>query len=95
MADWGVANGTGTGAWSESYAKAVAMVRNMTLAEKVNITSGYPERTGCSGFIPAVPSVKFPGMCLNDAGQGVRNAELVSSWPSGIHAGARYVRGLC
>ena len=67
------------------------MVRNMTLLEKVSITAGVAALNGCSGFVPAVASVKFPGMCLSDAGQGLRNAELVSSWPSGIHAGARYV----
>ena len=26
--------------WTESYAKAAALVRNMTLAEKVNLTTG-------------------------------------------------------
>ena len=83
------ANGTGAGSWAQSYAKAAAMVANMSLVEKVSITAGVAALKGCSGFVPAVPSVKFPGLCLSDAGQGLRNAELVSSWPSGIHAAAR------
>ena len=66
------------------------MVANMSLIEKVFISAGVAARNGCSGFVPAVPSVKFPGLCLSDAGQGLRNAEFVSSWPSGIHAAARY-----
>lgn len=46
---------------------------------------------GCPGRIPAIDSVDFPGLCLADAGQGVRATDFVSSFPSGIHVGARYV----
>jgi beta-glucosidase len=58
-------------------------------ATQVNLTAGTTVSNGCSGNIPAIPSVNFPGMCLSDAGNGLRNTDFVSSWPSGIHAGAR------
>jgi beta-glucosidase len=78
-----------TGTWAESYAKALNLVNQMTLEEKVNLTSGVTSTTGCSGFIFPVPRLGFPGMCLADAGNGVRLTDYVSSWPSGVHVGAR------
>ncbi|CAK7275417.1 hypothetical protein SEPCBS57363_006671, partial [Sporothrix epigloea] len=44
--------------------------------------------------IPGVPRVGFPGLCLDDAGNGLRNADFVSSWPSGMHVGASWNRDL-
>lgn len=82
-------NMTGAGAWTDSYNKAVTLVASMTLAEKINLTAGVSARNGCSGNIPAVARVGFPGLCLSDAGNGLRNTDFVSSWPSGIHVGAR------
>lgn len=39
--------------WSESYAKAEAMVSNMTLAEKTNITAGVGYWMGKFPSLPA------------------------------------------
>lgn len=52
-------------AWEESYKKAAELVKQMTLVEKVNITTG----TGwsmdmCVGNNGAVPRLKFPQLCL-------------------------------
>lgn len=33
-------------------------------------------------------------MCFQDAGNGVRNTDFVSAWPSGIHMGASWNRNL-
>ena len=33
-------------------------------------------------------------MCLSDAGNGLRNTDFVSSWPSGIHVGASWNKTL-
>lgn len=66
----------------------------MTLEEKVNLTSGVSTDTGCSGVIPAIPRLGFPGLCLADAGNGVRNTDYVNSWPSGIHVGASWNKDL-
>ncbi len=66
----------------------------MTLEEKVSLTAGTSAPNGCSGNIPAIPRLKFTGMCLSDAGNGLRNTDFVSSWPSGIHVGASWNRTL-
>lgn len=67
------------------------MVGEMTLEEKVSLTGGVRSTNGCAGTIPGIRRLDFPGMCLHDAGQGVRNADFVNAYPAGIHVGARYV----
>ncbi|KAJ4104165.1 hypothetical protein NW760_010843 [Fusarium oxysporum] len=79
-----------TGSWAAAVAKAKNLVSQLTLEEKVNLTAGGQTTTGCSGFIPGIPRVGFPGLCLADAGNGVRNTDYVSSFPSGIHVGASW-----
>jgi beta-glucosidase len=86
------------GAWGDAIALAREFVKSLSLKEKVcrivphllhygadslqvSLTGGTSSKTGCSGFIGAVKD--FPGMC------GVRNTDFVSSWPSGVHVGAR------
>ncbi|KAI9172450.1 putative beta-glucosidase M [Paramyrothecium foliicola] len=85
---------SGSDNWSVAYDKARELVSNMTLEEKVSITSGVPSKNGCVGSIGAVKSVKFPGLCLGDAGQGLRGTDFVSSFPSGIHVGASWNKNL-
>jgi beta-glucosidase len=46
-------------------------------------------KNGCSGNIPAIERLRFPGLCLSDAGNGLRGTDFVNSYPSGIHVGAR------
>ena len=65
-------------------------VHCLTRPQQVSLTSGSPsERIGCDGIIVPVPSVGFPGMCLQDNGQGVKNTDFVNAYPPGIHVGAR------
>ena len=80
---------TGGDAWAAAYKKAKTMVAQMTLEEKVNLTGGVDLQTGCSGSIYPIERLKFPGMCVSDAGNGLRNTDFVNSYPSGIHVGAR------
>lgn len=63
---------------------------------QVQFTGGTANTgNGCHGFIPAIhverSDVQFPGLCLADAANGLRATDFVSSFPSGIHAGARYI----
>ena len=58
-------------------------------AAQINLTAGVPMPNGCPGNIPPMPRLNFSGMCMGDAGQGLRNTDFVSSWPSGMHVGAR------
>ncbi|RSL40366.1 hypothetical protein CEP54_016139 [Fusarium duplospermum] len=91
-------NGTGSGDWAESYAKARAMVARMTLEEKANFTISIPlgedKLTSCQGRIAPIERLGFPGMCLADAGNGLRWGELTSMWPSGISVAASWNKDL-
>lgn len=58
------------------------------------MTSGITSDTGCTGVISGVTRLGFPGLCLADAGNGLRGTDYVSSWPSGIHAAASWNKEL-
>ena len=45
----------------------------------------------CVGNIPPIPRLGFPGMCLHDAGNGVRATDFVNGYPASISLGSRYV----
>lgn len=66
----------------------------MTLEEKVNITQGFDSDNTCAGMTGTVPRLNWPGMCLHDAGNGVRATDFVSSFPSALHVGASWDRNL-
>ncbi|KAK3365825.1 beta-glucosidase [Lasiosphaeria ovina] len=87
-------NMTGAGPWADAFSKARALVANMTLSEKISLTGGTSSNTSCPGFVGAIPRLNFTGLCLADAGNGVRGTDFVSSWPSGIHVGASWNRAL-
>lgn len=60
----------------------------------MSLTGGIIATTGCSGNITAIPRLGFPGMCLSDAGNGLRNTDYVTAWASGWSAGASFNRDL-
>lgn len=66
----------------------------MTLDEKANITRGFQSDNICAGNTGSVPRLGWPGMCVHDAGNGVRATDMVNSYPSGIHVGASWDRSL-
>jgi beta-glucosidase len=67
----------------------------MTNEEKNNLTYGYTSTTnGCGGNSGGAPRVGFPGICLQDAGNGVRGTDMVNGYASGIHLGAAWNREL-
>ncbi|KAK7745133.1 glycoside hydrolase 3 [Diatrype stigma] len=67
----------------------------MTLEEKVNVTRGFLTTDNvCAGNSGSVPRLHWPGMCLHDAGNGVRATDMVNSYASGIHVGASWDRNL-
>lgn len=79
--------------WRASYAKAARAVVRMTLAEKVNITTGTGWQMGpCVGNTGAAASVGFPGLCLQDGPLGVRFADRVSVFPAGITVASSWDR---
>ncbi|KAI0169091.1 glycoside hydrolase family 3 protein [Hypoxylon sp. FL1284] len=86
--------GSGTGDWAESYSKAQDFVAELTLEEKVSLTGGVTPNSLCSGIIPAIERMNFTGICLSDAGNGLRSTDFVSAWASGISVGASWNRDL-
>ncbi|OQE16274.1 hypothetical protein PENFLA_c028G01569 [Penicillium flavigenum] len=81
--------------WKESYAKAQEMVREMTLAEKVNVTTGTGWQMGlCVGNTGPAEFVKFPSLCLQDGPLGLRFAQNITGFPAGITTGATWNREL-
>lgn len=81
-------------AWAEARSRARSLVQQMTLEEKVNITGGFTADNVCGGNSGSVPRLNWPGMCLHDAGNGVRATDFVNAYPAGIHAGASWDRNL-
>ncbi|KAI4839662.1 putative glycosyl hydrolase, partial [Aureobasidium sp. EXF-8845] len=87
--------GAGRDEWATAYEKARALVASMTDFEKNNITYGYTSKTnGCGGNSGSVPRVGFPGLCLSDAGNGLRATDGVTGFASGVHVGATWNRNL-
>ncbi|KAL7787358.1 glycoside hydrolase family 3 protein [Trichoderma afarasin] len=86
--------GKGNGQWAYAYRRAEKLVQQMTIEERANITRGYRSDNVCAGNTGSVPRLGWPGMCVHDAGNGVRATDMVNSYPSGIHVGASWDRNL-
>ncbi|EFX04545.1 beta-glucosidase [Grosmannia clavigera kw1407] len=81
--------------WTASYAKAQALVAQMTLAEKANITSGSGFYMGpCVGNTGSAPRLGFPQICLQDSALGVRSTDNVTAFPAGITTAATWDKDL-
>ncbi|KAF7188364.1 putative beta-glucosidase M [Pseudocercospora fuligena] len=78
--------------WLAAYAKAKALVDQMSLIEKVNMTRGH---TGlCVGNTFNISTLGIRSMCLADAPDGIRGQEFVSSFPAQLTVGATFDRDL-
>ncbi|KAL2841421.1 hypothetical protein BJY01DRAFT_217420 [Aspergillus pseudoustus] len=81
--------------WAESYEKAAKLVEQMTLIEKINITTGTGWMMGmCVGNTGPAKRVGFPSLCLQDGPLGIRFADHISAFPAGITTGATWNRDL-
>ncbi|KAJ6579136.1 glycoside hydrolase family 3 protein [Mycena vulgaris] len=81
--------------WAAAYVKATAAVQKMSLQDKVNLATGVGWENGhCVGNTPAISSISFPGLCLEDSPVGVRDADLVSAFPAAINVAATFNRTL-
>ncbi|KAL4933252.1 beta-glucosidase [Aspergillus undulatus] len=86
--------GTGAGNWASAFEKARAFVAQLSDDEKVNFTAGVTSDTSCSGWIQGVDRLGFPGICMSDAGNGLRGSDYVNAWTSEISVGASWNRKL-
>lgn len=81
--------------WEEAYAKAKQFVSQLTLMEKVNLTTGVgwiSER--CVGNTGSVPRLGLRGFCLQDGPVGLRFTDRNSVFPSGQLTAATFDRSL-
>ncbi|KAG8166141.1 hypothetical protein KVR01_004693 [Diaporthe batatas] len=87
-----VGDGKTSPKWSSAYKRARALVAQMTLEEKSNITRGFPG--ACVGNTGSVARLDIPALCFADAPDGIRGQEFVSAFPAGIHVAATFDKDL-
>ncbi|KAL1306407.1 hypothetical protein AAFC00_005113 [Neodothiora populina] len=87
--------GEGLDDWADAYEKARAFVSQLTLEEKVNLTTGTGwELDSCVGQTGSIPRLGFKALCLQDSPTGVRDTDFNSVFPAGVNAAAAWDRGL-
>ncbi|ORZ01292.1 beta-glucosidase [Syncephalastrum racemosum] len=72
--------------WEESYKKADSLVSQMSIEQKVNITSGTGMTGLCAGITGSTTNPDFAPLCLHDGPLGVRAADNITAGLSGITA---------
>ena len=83
----------GRGDWAEAYAKAQAIVKEMTLLEKVNLTTGTGwESNRCVGNTGSIPRLGLHALCLQDSPLGIRFSDYNSAFPAGGTVAASWDR---
>ncbi|KAI1495604.1 glycoside hydrolase family 3 protein [Biscogniauxia marginata] len=81
--------------WEDAYAQAKAFVSQMTLLEKVNLTTGVGwQGEQCVGQTGSVPRLGLRSLCLQDSPLGIRFGDYVSAFPSGQTVAASFDRDL-
>lgn len=80
--------------WAESYKKAAELVSKMTLAEKVNITTGTGWSMGLAVGNTGTTNVGFPALALQDGPLGLRFADNATAFPAGVTVGATWNKKL-
>ncbi|RDB28467.1 putative beta-glucosidase L [Hypsizygus marmoreus] len=81
--------------WAAAYGKAKVAVAKLSLTDKVNLATGVGWQNGnCVGNIPAVSSISFPGLCLQDGPLGVRFVDNISVYTAGINVATTFNRTL-
>ncbi|KAH8807695.1 beta-glucosidase [Xylogone sp. PMI_703] len=81
--------------WEDAYKKAKNFVSQLTLLEKVNLTTGTGWESGpCVGNTGSIPRLRFKGFCNQDSPQGVRFADWVSAFTSGQLTAATFDKTL-
>ncbi|KAF5582297.1 beta-glucosidase [Fusarium pseudoanthophilum] len=81
--------------WEEAYAKAKSFVSQLTLMEKVNLTTGVGwQGERCVGNVGSIPRLGMRGLCLQDGPLGIRLSDYNSAFPAGTTAGASWSKSL-
>lgn len=79
--------------WQTAYEQAVEFVAQLTLTEKVNLTTGVGwEGDRCVGNNGEIPRLGFRAMCMEDSPLGVRDTDYNSAFPAGVTIAASWDR---
>ncbi|RXK42426.1 hypothetical protein M231_00416 [Tremella mesenterica] len=79
-------------AWTQAFKMARDVVANMTILEKVNLTTAVVGP--CQANSGGVPRLGIPGLCFNDGPSGPRYTDFVTQFPSPFTAAASFDRDL-
>lgn len=86
---------SGQGEWADAYEKARDFVSQLTLLEKVNLTTGVGwEGEQCVGQVGSIPRLGFRSLCMQDSPVGLRFTDYNSVFSSGQTVAATFDRGL-
>ncbi|KAI0188629.1 glycosyl hydrolase family 3 N terminal domain-containing protein [Xylaria flabelliformis] len=81
--------------WAAAYTKANAALAKLSSSDKINIVTGVGWNKGpCVGNTPAVNSIGYPQLCLQDSPLGVRYGKSVNAFTPGIQAASTWDRTL-
>ncbi|KAI1810752.1 glycoside hydrolase family 3 protein [Poronia punctata] len=81
--------------WEEAYVKARDFVSQLTLAEKVNLTTGVGWMSAqCVGETGSVPRLGLRSLCAQDGPVGIRFGDYASVFTSGQTVAASFDKGL-
>ncbi|KAI0875895.1 glycoside hydrolase family 3 protein [Hypoxylon argillaceum] len=82
-------------AWEAAYTKANAALAKLSANDKINIVTGVGWNKGpCVGNTPAIGSIGYPQLCIQDGPLGVRYGKSVSAFTPGIQAASTWDRAL-
>ncbi|KAL0573252.1 hypothetical protein V5O48_008699 [Marasmius crinis-equi] len=85
-------------AWEAALKKASAKVSGFTLQDLVNTATGveaFGQRQRCVGnTLPISSNGGWPGLCLQDGPLGVRLADRITTFPTGLNTAATFNRSL-
>lgn len=80
----------GTGGWEWAVNRARNDVSTLSLAEKVNLTSGIGSSGRCEGTLGRVDKLGIGELCFQDGPTGIRSSDYVTVFPSGVTTGATW-----
>ena len=85
---------SGYGNWSEAYARARQFVCNLTLTEKVNLTTQTGTGASYGYSLGIIPRIGFRGLALDDSPTGVRSTDYSSAFTAPLNMAMSWDRSL-
>ncbi|KAI1187543.1 glycoside hydrolase family 3 protein [Nemania serpens] len=93
--DQSILSAADAAAWDAAYTKANASLAKLSSSDKINIVTGVGWNKGpCVGNTPAIGSIGYPQLCLQDGPLGVRYAKGTNAFTPGIQAASTWDRAL-